>query len=65
MRDSRDMGSRPESRRAALPHELCVQHGYCNDLGADALTDARGVDQVVDAVLIAEGLDPATCDRAT
>jgi hypothetical protein len=65
MRDFRAMGSRPESRRAALLHELCARHGYCNDLDADSFTDARDVDAVVDAVLVAEGLDPATCERAT
>ncbi len=59
------MGHRPDSRRAALLQELCGRYGYCNQLTADALTDARSADEVVDAVLIAEGLDPVKCSRAT
>jgi hypothetical protein len=58
------MGSLPDSRRAALLHELCGSLGYCNELSADALTDARSVDEIVDMVLVAEGLDPTMCDRA-
>jgi len=57
------VGSRPESRREALLHELCVHYGYCNDLGAKVLTNARSSEDVVQAVLVAEGLDPATFDR--
>jgi hypothetical protein len=59
------MGSRPESRRAALLYELCVEHGYYNNLGVNALAHSHGADEVVDAVLLAGGLDPTMSDQAT
>jgi hypothetical protein len=59
------MGVRPRSRRAACREELCVRLGYCG--GDDRwLTpsdlDGETADAVVDAVLVVEGLDPATVD---
>lgn len=59
------MGSRTESRRAALLDELCRRYGYCNDLDPEALTSAQSANEVIRAVLTAEGLDPVTCDRKT
>ena len=59
------MGSRPESRREALLHYLCVRYGYCSDLDVAAMTDALSAEEVVEAVLVAEGLDPAKCDAKT
>jgi hypothetical protein len=58
------MGVRPRSRRAACREELCVRLGYCG--GDRWLTpsdlDGETTDAVVDAVLVVEGLDPATAD---
>lgn len=56
------MGSRPESRREALLHELCVRYGVCNELDSSALIGVDSVDEVVSAVLVAEGWDPVMCD---
>jgi len=39
--------------------------GYCNELTAEGLAGADSAEEIADAVLIAEGLDPAMCDRAT
>jgi len=55
------MGHRPGSRREALLYELCVRYGYCNDLDPNALVDASSINEVVHAILIAEGIDPASC----
>lgn len=57
------MGFRPESRRAAMLHELCTQYGYCNELKADAITESSSIEEIVDSVLVAEGVDPAMTDR--
>lgn len=56
---------RPTSRRAACRDELCARLGYCgsNDRysTADDLTGETAT-EVVDAVLVAEGLNPVTAD---
>jgi hypothetical protein len=59
------MGFRPASRREALLQELCTRCGFCNELDSSALLNMGGVDEVVHAVLVAEGLDPLTCARKT
>jgi hypothetical protein len=65
VRQTSTVGSRPASRRAALLDELCRDLGYCNDLPAESLAGAGCAEEIIDSVLVAEGLDPATCDRAT
>jgi hypothetical protein len=61
------MGIRPRSRRAACREEPCVRLGYCGGddrwLTASDL-DGETADAVVDAVLVVEGLDPATVDSS-
>lgn len=58
--------SAPESCAEALLYELCVGYGYCltddvaNALLADPPDDP---DSFVDAVLVAEGLDPLLEDK--
>jgi hypothetical protein len=59
------MGFRPKTRREALLYELCASYGYCNDLGASALTNIDSANEIVQAILVAEDLDPVTCDRKT
>ena len=55
----------PRSRREACRQELCTRLGYCEGkeryLTEDDL-DADTADEVVDAVLIFEGLDPVVAD---
>jgi hypothetical protein len=46
-------------------HELCVRYGYCNDLKPDAISALSGVEEIVEAVPPAEGLDPVMTDRKT
>jgi hypothetical protein len=60
------MGRKPVCRVEALLDDLCVRHGYC--LSPDqqaALIEAlpEDVDAFVDAVLRAEGMDPASADK--
>ena len=63
--EAASVGVRPDSRRAACREELRVGLGYC---GGDTrwLTpsdlDGETADEVVDAVLRIEGLDPARVD---
>jgi hypothetical protein len=60
------VGLKPATRVEALLYELCVTYGYClppneqEALEADPPTDAYAF---VDAVLIAEGMDPSLADK--
>jgi hypothetical protein len=60
------MGFLPRSRREACREELCVRLGYCG--GGDRWLLLSGLegetaDDVVDTVLVVEGLDPVMVDR--
>jgi hypothetical protein len=60
------MGSKPATRIEALLDELCVSHGYClpPDAWAALVADPpEDVDAFVDAVVVAEGLDPILLDK--
>jgi hypothetical protein len=60
--------SRPGSRAEALLWELCVTYGYCIPIEeADAILAERppDADAFLDAVLTAEGIDPALADKRT
>jgi hypothetical protein len=39
------------------------RYGFCNELDSSALIGVDSVDEVVSAVLVAEGWDPVMCDR--
>lgn|GEM_PF-6149247 len=57
--------SKPASRVEAALGELCVKYGYClpEEQAAALLSDVpEDADAFVDAVLIAEGRDPALAD---
>ena len=57
------MGNSLASRRAALLYELCVEYGYCNGLDEAALANCATAEDVVRAVVHAEGLDPDMLNR--
>ena len=59
------VGFKPRSRREACRYEVCVELGYCGgDTRWSDESDFDGVtpDEVVDSVLIVEGIDPTTAD---
>jgi len=62
------VGRLPGSRVEALFLDLCDRHGYClrpeqqASIAADRPSDPKGF---VDAVLIAEGVDPGSVDVRT
>jgi hypothetical protein len=63
------MGERPRTVVEAALYELCVTYGYCAsspELDALVVRPPRTADELVDAVLAAEGvdLDPALADKA-
>jgi len=62
------VGSKPTTRLEAALNELCVRYGYC--LGTEEAVAIRAEppvapDAFVDAVLVAEGLNPSLCDKRT
>jgi len=60
------MGSRPKTRVEALLTELCTRYGYClapEDEAALVADPPQDVDRFLDAVLLAEGLDPDLFDK--
>jgi hypothetical protein len=60
------VGAKPETRVDALLYELCVVYGFCLPPDErDALIDEPpgDADSWVHAVLVAEGMDPALCDK--
>jgi hypothetical protein len=60
------MGSKPATRVEALLDDLCRNYGYClppNEQEALMADPPDELDAFVDAVLIAEGEDPALFDR--
>ena len=60
------MGQSASPRRAAFLDELCAQLGYCGGehrLMEGDLEHLSTADAVVEAVLVAEGLDPVMVDR--
>ena len=63
------MGERPSTVVEAALYELCVTYGYCNhspELDALIVRPPETAEELVDAVLAAEGvdLDPALADKA-
>jgi hypothetical protein len=62
------MGSKPTTLVDALLYDLCVIYGYCLPPDEQAALIAKppeDADVFVDAVLIAEGLNPSLCDKQT
>jgi hypothetical protein len=59
------VGFKPGSRREACRYEVCAKLGYCGDTGRwsnESDFEGETPDEVVDAVFVLEGLDPATAD---
>jgi hypothetical protein len=57
---------KPQSRVEALLDELCVRYGHCLPPDKQAILLAepsQHPDAFVDAVLLAEGVDPGLCDK--
>ena len=62
------MGFKPTPRVEALLDELCRGYGYClppEEAAALVAEPPLEPDALVDAVLVAEGLSPALCDKPT
>jgi hypothetical protein len=58
--------TRPTSRVEALLYELCVTYGYCLPEGKNdelLANPPHDPDEFVDAVLLAEGIDPTLVDK--
>ena len=60
--------AKPITRVEALLWDLCTKYGFClsrDDRSALVAAPPGDVDSFVDAVLVAEGLDPMLCDNHT
>jgi len=60
------MGAKPTTRVEALLDEVCVGYGYCLPPKEEAVLIAEPLQEVnafIDAVLLAEGLNPSTLDK--
>lgn len=56
------MGTKPDSKEEAALIELCIRFGFCLPESAQVEILAHGSyapDDLVDAVIVAEGLEPA------
>lgn len=60
--------AKPETRVEGLLADICIRYGFClppDEIDALVAAPPPDVDSFVDAVLVAEGRDPALCDKET
>jgi hypothetical protein len=57
---------KPETRVEALLWDICVRYGFClrpDDMEALIAAPPPDVNSFVDAILVAEGMDPLLCEK--